>query len=77
MMRRFRFGEAAVYIATTAIVAALVHLIVVLIVPSVATRDAFARLAPLGGLDETPALPGASPTDRTAPYAAPPPAPCA
>ncbi len=53
MVRRFGFGEAAVYIAATVIVAALVHLVVVLVLPIVATRDAFARLAPLGplGLD--------------------------
>ena len=70
-MRRIRYGEAALLVAATAIVAALVHLIVVLILPVVATRDAFARLAPLGPLDETIALPRASPTEKTAPYADP------
>jgi uncharacterized membrane protein len=71
MMGRFRFGEAAVYAAAAAIVAALVHLVVVLITPSVAMRDAFARLAPLGALDETFALPRPSPTEKTSPYADP------
>ncbi len=70
-MRRFGFGEAAVFIAATAIIAILVHLIVVLIMPVVATRDAFARLAPLGQLNETVALPRASPTEKTLPYADP------
>jgi len=70
-MTRIRFGEAAGYVAATALVATLVHLIVVLIVPAVATRDAFARLAPLGPLDETLALPRASPAEKTLPYADP------
>ena len=71
MVRRFGFGEAAVYIAATAIVAALVHLVVVLVLPIVATRDAFARLAPLGPLGQTLALPRASPTEKMLPYADP------
>jgi uncharacterized membrane protein len=71
MMKRSRFGEAALYVAATAIVAALVHLIVVLITPSVATRDAFALLTPQGGLSETVALPRASPDQKTLPYADP------
>jgi uncharacterized membrane protein len=70
-MKRLRLGEAALYAAATAIVAALVHLIVVLITPAVATRDAFAQLALLGNLNETVALPRASPSKRTLPYADP------
>jgi uncharacterized membrane protein len=67
-----RWGEAAaVYIAATAIIAALVHLVVVLMVPFVATRDAFARLAPLGALNETVLLPRASPDERLLPHADP------
>jgi len=45
MTVRLRPGETALFIATAAVVAALVHLIVVLFMPAVATRDAFARLA--------------------------------
>jgi uncharacterized membrane protein len=68
---RPRAGEVALYLAIIAIVAALVHLIVVLIAPSLATRDAFARLAPLGALNATAALPRASPAERLLPYADP------
>jgi uncharacterized membrane protein len=71
MTKPSRLGEAALYVAATAIVAALVHLIVVLITPAVATRDAFAQLAPLDGLNETVALPRVSPSQRTLPYADP------
>lgn len=71
MMRDFGFGGAVVFLAGTTIVAALVHLIVVLILPAVATRDAFARLATLGAPDQTIALPRAGPAERTFPYADP------
>jgi uncharacterized membrane protein len=64
-------GQAWVYLAATAILAALVHLIVVMIVPVVATRDAFARLQPLGALNETVALRRPSPTETLPPYADP------
>ena len=71
MSVRLRPGETALFIATAAVVAALVHLIVVLFMPAVATRDAFARLAPLGAVDETVPLPRASPGERSFPYADP------
>ena len=71
MTVRLRPGETALFIATAAVVAALVHLIVVLFMPAVATRDAFARLAPLGAVDETVPLPRASPGERSFPYADP------
>jgi uncharacterized membrane protein len=64
-------GPAAFYLAATAILAVLVHLIVVMIVPLVATRDAFARLQPLGALNETIALPRPSPIETLPPYADP------
>ena len=64
MRGRFAVGEAVAYVAATAILAALVHLIVVLIAPLVATRDAFARLEPLGALNETIPLPRAEPSRR-------------
>jgi uncharacterized membrane protein len=71
MSARSRASQAAVYVAATAILAALVHLIVVLIVPAVATRDAFARLEPLGAINQTVLLPRASPTVTLLPYADP------
>ncbi len=66
-----RFGETTVAVAAAAILAALVHLTVVLVAPYVAARDAFARLAPLGPLNETIALPRASPAEKMLPYADP------
>ena len=71
MRPRQRGLEAAAYVAAILILAALVHLLVVLIVPRVATRDAFARLAPLGALNETVVLPRASPKGSLLPYADP------
>ena len=71
MTERLRPDEAAVYIAAIVILAALVHFVDVLLAPYIATRDAFARLAPLGVLSETVSLPRASPTERTLPYADP------
>ncbi len=71
MKAPFAAGEAAASVAATAILAALVHLIVVLIVPLVATHDAFARLEPLGALDETILLPRPGPSATLMPYADP------
>ena len=70
MRRRFALGEAAAYVAAAVILAALVHLIVVLIAPLVAEHDAFARL-PLGALNETVLLPRAGPKTKLLPYADP------
>jgi uncharacterized membrane protein len=71
MRLRFAAGGVAVYVAATAILAALVHLIVVLIAPLVAKRDAFARLEPLGALNETALLPRAGPNVFLLPFADP------
>jgi uncharacterized membrane protein len=71
MTKPFRFAGTLALIAATLIVAALVHVIVVLIAPSVATRNAFARLASLGGLNETFSLPRASQAERLLPYVDP------
>jgi len=71
MKPRQRALEAATYVAAILILAALVHLLVVSIVPRVAARDAFAKLEPLGGLGETIVLPRASPKERLLPYADP------
>ncbi len=66
-----RFAEAAIAVAAALILAALVHLVVLLIAPFVATRDAFTRLEPLGGLNQTVALPRAAPAEKLTPYADP------
>jgi len=71
MSLRERLAEAAIFLAAVAIVGALVHLIVILVIPVVATRDAFARLEELGPVDETIALPRPSPSERRFPYADP------
>ena len=71
MTEPVRFGETTVAVAAATILAALVHLTVVLVAPYVANRDAFARLAPLGALNETVALPRASPKEKMLPYADP------
>lgn len=71
MTARLRGDEAVALLAASFILAALVHFIVVLLAPYVASRDAFARLAPLGSLDETFLLPRAGPAERLFPYADP------
>jgi uncharacterized membrane protein len=71
MRARFAVGEAGAYVAATVILAALVHLIIVLIAPAVASRDAYARLQPLGALNETVLLPRAGPRTTLLPYADP------
>ena len=71
MRGRSRPGSMVAYVAVAAILAALVHLVVVLLVPLVATRDAFARLAPLGAPNETSLLPRADPREKLLPYADP------
>ena len=54
-----------------AILAAIVHLVVILVMPLVATRTAYARLAALGPVNATVALPAAAPRVRFPPYADP------
>jgi uncharacterized membrane protein len=54
-----------------AMVGALVHLIAILSVPIFATRDAFARLAPLAAVNVTTALERPSPTNRLMPFGDP------
>lgn len=66
-----RLGGAAVYLAAVLIVAALVHFVVILIIPVVATRDAFARLADLGPVGETIALARPAPNEARFPYGDP------
>lgn len=59
------------YIALIAVVAALTHLIILLTVPAVAERDAFARVAALATPFKTVALPAATPAARDFPYSDP------
>jgi uncharacterized membrane protein len=54
-----------------AMVAALVHLVAILIIPLYASHDAFARLNPLGPVNATILLPQASPEARLIPYGDP------
>ena len=65
-------APALYYMALTAVVAGLTHLISLLLVPIVAERDAFARIAALTPQPfQTIALPTASPQTRAFPYADP------
>ena len=66
-----RLASATAYLAAVLIVAALVHLIIILTIPLVATRDAFARLAALGPLNETVGLARPSPSEARFPYGDP------
>ena len=54
-----------------AMIAALVHIVAILIIPLYATRDAFARLSPLGPVNATIALPQPGPQERLIPYGDP------
>jgi uncharacterized membrane protein len=54
-----------------AMVAALVHIVAILIIPLYASRDAFARLSPLGPVNATILLPQPSPEARLIPYGDP------
>ena len=60
-----------VYLAATVILAALVHFVVVLATPFVASDDAFQRLAALGGPNVTVLLPRSDPSQETFPYGDP------
>jgi uncharacterized membrane protein len=71
MTVREGLGAAATFLAAVAIVGALVHFVVILVIPIVATRDAYARLADLGPVGATIALPRPGPTERRFPYADP------
>jgi uncharacterized membrane protein len=54
-----------------AMVAALVHIVAILIIPLYASRDAFARLSPLGPVNATIALPQPGPQARLIPFGDP------
>ncbi|MDE3176387.1 MAG: DUF1254 domain-containing protein [Pseudomonadota bacterium] len=59
------------YAALIGVVAALTHLVALLLVPSFAARDAFARVEALGPPFKTVALPAPGPQARDFPYADP------
>src|SRR5580704_18044510 len=64
-MRRFEWlAEMAFYLVAAAMLAALVHFAAILILPLVAERDAFSRLAAMGPVGATIALPQAGPAER-------------
>ena len=67
----FQRDEAASFLGAIAILAVLVHFVVVLLVPYLASRDAFARLARLGALNETVSMQPESPAEKMFPYADP------
>jgi uncharacterized membrane protein len=54
-----------------AMVAALVHIVAILVIPLYASRDAFARLSPLGPVNATIVLPQPGPQARLFPFGDP------
>ncbi len=70
---RARAGLSAILVvaASAAVLAGIVHFVVILTTPWVATRDAYARLSGMGGVDETVALPAADPARQAPPFADP------
>jgi uncharacterized membrane protein len=59
------------YVTVVAVIAALTHFAVLLTIPAVAERDAFARVAALAPPFKTVALPAVSPKARDFPYSDP------
>ena len=70
-MKAAWLARAAYYLALVVVIAALTHFTVLLMIPAVAERDAFARVAALAPPFKTVALPAASPKSRDFPYADP------
>lgn len=68
MSSRAWVAEAALYGLAALILAAIVHFTVVLTIPLVAARDAYARLSELAPLHTTALLPRASASERGFPY---------
>jgi uncharacterized membrane protein len=60
--------QAAFLLVAALMVGALVHFVLILTVPLVAERDAYARLAAMGPVDATIALPPAGPAEHTFRY---------
>jgi uncharacterized membrane protein len=68
---RAALTEAAFYLAAALIVGGLAHFAIVLSIPLVATHDAYDRLAAIGPVDSTLAVPRAGPRERLLAYADP------
>lgn len=69
-LRRFLLDLLMVALGA-AMIAALVHIVAILVIPLYATRDAYARLSQLGPVNATIALPQSSPQERLIPYGDP------
>jgi len=64
-----RIPGAALYaLASVATVAALTHLVVVLLIPEFAEKDAFSRVSTLGAVNDTALLPAADSGERQFPF---------
>jgi len=70
-MKAAWLARAAYSLALVVVIAALTHFAALLMIPAVAERDAFARVAALAPPFKTVALPAASPKSRDFPYADP------
>lgn len=68
MTERGWLSDAAAIALSAILLGALVHLATILVIPHVATRDAYARLAPLGAVNATILLERPGPTNRLLPY---------
>jgi uncharacterized membrane protein len=68
---RAALADLGFYAAFALILGGLTHFALVLMIPLVATRDAYSRLAADARLDATRAAPRAAPLERASPYADP------
>jgi uncharacterized membrane protein len=66
-----RMMEGLLIALGAAMIAALVHIVAILVIPMYASRDAFARLSQLGPVNETILLPQPGPGTRLIPYGDP------
>jgi uncharacterized membrane protein len=66
-MKTFSYAHAIYYVALVLVIAGLTHLMVLLAIPAVAERDAYARVEALGPPFKTWTLPPASPQAHTFP----------
>ncbi len=71
MRARSALSAILIVAASAACLAGIVHFVVILAAPWVATRDAYARISGMGRVDETVALPPSDPSRRLLPYADP------
>ena len=71
MIARPKLGDLSQIALYAVVIGALVHLVTILAIPQLATRDAFAGLVPLGPVDTTIALERPDPLSRQTPYGDP------